>query len=94
MVPCFLEGFYEKMYSLDQPLTKVSIPQHGPSEALGYPGSPPHNGRGFTIATAELGALRPWMEPIPHTRPGAAAPAIVVSLNHIWWGWMPVMTDM
>ena len=52
----------------DQPLPRVSIPQHEPSEAWGGPGSQHHNASGFTIATVGHGTLLRLMLPIPYTR--------------------------
>ena len=52
----------------DQPLTRVSIPQHEPSEAWGGTGSWHHNGSGFTIATVGPGPLLLLMLPLPYTR--------------------------
>ena len=54
-------------YGLVQPLTRVFIPQHEPSEAWGGPCSRHHNGSGFTIATVGPGPLLLLMLQI-HTR--------------------------
>ena len=76
-----------------QPLTRVSIPQHEPSEARGGPGSWHHNGSGFTIATVGPGLLLLLIMPLPYTRQlshGGSGPG---SVTPIWAEWLPLLVS-
>ena len=74
-----------------QPLTRVSIPQHEPSEAWGGTGSRHHNGSGFTIATVGPGPLLLLMLPLPYTRQLSHWGGGTGSVTPEWAEWLPLL---
>ena len=79
------------VHSENQPLTRVSIPQHEPSEAWGGTGSWHHNGSGFTIATVGPGPLLLLMLPLPYTRQLSHWGGGTGSVTPEWAEWLPLL---
>ena len=76
-----------------QPLTRVSIPQHEPSEAWGGTGSWHHNGSGFTIATVGPGPLLLLMLPLPYTRQLSHRGSGTGSVTPEWKEWITLLVS-
>ena len=74
-----------------QPLTRVSIPQHEPSETWGGIGSWHHNGSGFTIATVGPGPLLLLMLPLPYTRQLSHRGGGTGSVTPEWAEWLTLL---